>query len=89
MGSICSGFMFRTRPDGTLGGFYGSSDATIQIDLGTGTRRRLHEQNPQAAIAAPGYLAEDGSVPGRDLFGGPADAQGSALLVDTVAPDKK
>jgi hypothetical protein len=23
MGSICSGFMFRRRPNGTLGGFYG------------------------------------------------------------------
>src|SRR5579863_2555486 len=30
---------------------------------------RLHEQNPQVAIATPGYLAEDGAVPSRDLFG--------------------
>jgi hypothetical protein len=30
--------------------------------------RRLHEQNPQVAIAAPGYLAEDGTVSGRDLL---------------------
>ena len=30
---------------------------------------RLHEQNPQVAIAALGYLAQDGAVPSRDLFG--------------------
>ena len=35
MGSICSGFMFRTRPNGTLVGLYGSSDVTIPIDLAT------------------------------------------------------
>ena len=29
--------------------------------------RRLHEQNPQVAVAALRYLAEDGAVPGRDL----------------------
>src|SRR5258707_10926248 len=31
--------------------------------------RRLHEQNPQVAIATPGYLAENGAVAGRNLFG--------------------
>ena len=31
--------------------------------------RRLHEQKPQVAIAAPGYLAEDGTVAGRYLLG--------------------
>ena len=30
---------------------------------------RLHEQDPQVAIAAFGYLAEDGAVAGRDLLG--------------------
>src|SRR5215469_7661301 len=30
---------------------------------------RLHEQDPQVAIAALGYLAEDGAVAGRDLLG--------------------
>jgi hypothetical protein len=31
--------------------------------------RRLHEQNAQIAIASPLYLAEDGTVAGRDLLG--------------------
>src|SRR5262245_22623743 len=31
---------------------------------------RLHEQDSQVAIAAFRYLAEDGAVAGRDLFGG-------------------
>ena len=30
---------------------------------------RLNEQNPQVAIATLGYLAQDGAVPSRDLFG--------------------
>ena len=30
MGSICSGFMFRARPHGTLAQLYGSSDVSIQ-----------------------------------------------------------
>src|SRR5215471_5667525 len=30
---------------------------------------RLHEQDPQVAIAALGYLAEDGAVAGRVLLG--------------------
>src|SRR5262244_4327943 len=30
---------------------------------------RLHEQDPQVAIAALGYLAEDGAVAGRYLLG--------------------
>src|SRR5580658_1082601 len=30
---------------------------------------RLHEQNPQVAIAALGYLAKDGAVSGRGLLG--------------------
>src|SRR5204863_3863596 len=30
---------------------------------------RLYEQNSQIAIAAPGYLAEDGAIASRDLFG--------------------
>src|SRR6516162_10942730 len=30
--------------------------------------RRLHEQDPQVAIAALGYLAEDGAVAGRYLL---------------------
>ena len=51
MGSICSGFMFRTRPNGTLGGFYGSSDVTIPIDLGTGTRRMARVRQTLYALA--------------------------------------
>src|SRR2546422_576773 len=31
---------------------------------------RLDEQDTQVAIAALGYLAEDGAVAGRDLLGG-------------------
>ena len=30
---------------------------------------RLYEQDPQVAIATPGYLAQDGAVASRDLFG--------------------
>ena len=35
-------------------------------------QRRLHEQNPQVAVAALRYLAEDGAAPGRDLSGNEA-----------------
>ena len=46
--------------------------------------RRLHEQNPQVAIAPPGYLAQDRTVPGRDLLGAsPSQAAKSRPLVNT------
>src|SRR6266478_3730492 len=36
----------------------------------------LHEQDTQVAIAALGYLAEDGAVAGRDLLGDEAQPSG-------------
>src|SRR5260370_27094264 len=47
---------------------------------------RLHEQNRQIAIATPGYLAEDGTVPGRDLFGNEPQPSGKiAALGEHIA----
>jgi len=42
--------------------------ALLDLRLDQYNPRRLHEQNPQVMIATPGYLAEDGTVPGRDLL---------------------
>jgi len=48
--------------------------------------RGLHEQNPQIAVAAFRYLAEDGAIPGRDLPGNEAQPSGEvAALGEHIA----
>src|ERR1019366_4821773 len=48
--------------------------------------RRLHEQNPQVAIATPGYLAENGTVPGRDLLGNEPQPGGKVATLGEHIP---
>src|SRR5258706_11670248 len=48
--------------------------------------RRLHEQNPQIAIATPGYLAEDGTVAGRYLLGNEPQPGGKVATLGEHIP---
>jgi tetratricopeptide (TPR) repeat protein len=48
--------------------------------------RRLHEQNPQVTIATSGYLAEDGTVTGRDLFGNEPQPGGKVATLGEYIP---
>src|SRR4029450_11148236 len=48
--------------------------------------RRLHEQNPQIAIATSGYLAEDSTVTGRDLFGNEPQPGGKGATLGDTSP---
>ena len=51
---------------------------------------RLHEQDAQVAIAALGYLAQDGAVPGRCLLGNEAEsgAEVTSLREHFAAADR-
>jgi hypothetical protein len=52
--------------------------------------RRLHEQDPQVAIAAFRYLAEDRAVPGRDLLGDqPQPSSEVAAFRECIAPRRE
>src|SRR5207247_9764580 len=47
--------------------------------------RRLDEQDPQVAIAALRYLAEDGAIPSRDLLGDEPQPSGEvAALAERI-----
>ncbi len=48
--------------------------------------RRLHEQNPQVAIAALRYLAEDCAIPSRDLLGDEPQPSGEVATFGECIP---